>query len=166
MKKQNRTWPEGADSALQDCFMHTNWEDFKTAASQGNRIDFEYAEAVACYISKCTEDVTVIKTFTARGNRKPWMTTEVRSLLTARDAAVRVGDMTALCSARSALSKGIKAAEGNYAGKIQGHLCGTGNTRRMWQRVQALTDYRSSQGSMTMMIFFQTGSTTFYAFKH
>ena len=48
--------------------------------------------------------------------------------------------MTALRSARSVLSKGIKAASGTYAEKIQGH------TRWMWQGVQALRDYKSSQG--------------------
>ena len=84
-------------------------------------------------------------TFTARGNRKPWMTTEVRSL-TAEDAAFRAGDMTALHSARSALSEGIKAAKGTNAEKIQGHLSDTGNNRRMWQGVQALTDYKFRQG--------------------
>ena len=84
VKKQIRTWPEGAESALQASFMHTDWEVFKTAASQGDQIDIEeYAEVVTSYIAKCTDDVTVIKTFTARGNRKPWRTTEVRSLLTA-----------------------------------------------------------------------------------
>ena len=40
--------------------------------------------------------------------------TEVHSLLTARDAAFRAGYVTALRSARSALSKGIKAAKGTY----------------------------------------------------
>ena len=91
----------------------------------------------------CSPDTS--KTFTAHGNRKPWMTTEVRSLLTARDAAFRAGDMTALRSARSALSKGIKTVKGTYAEKIQGHLYDTGNTRRMWQGVQALTDYQSGK---------------------
>ena len=93
VKKQIRTWPEGAESALQDCFMHTDWEIFKTAASQGGQIDIEEdAEVVTTYIAKCTEDVTVIKTLTACGNRKPCMT---------------------------ALSKGIKAVKGTYAEKIQ-----------------------------------------------
>lgn len=81
-------WPEGADSALQDCFMCTDWEVFKTAASQGDQTDIEeYAEVVTSYIAKCTEDVTVVKTFTTWGNRKHWMTTEVRLLLTAQDTA-------------------------------------------------------------------------------
>lgn len=86
VKKSIRIWPESADSALQDCFMCTDWEVFKTAASQGDQTDIEeYAEAVTSYIAKCTADVTVVKTFTTRGNLKPWMTTEVRSLLIARD---------------------------------------------------------------------------------
>ena len=97
-------------------------------------------------IAKCTEDVTVVKTFTARGNHEAWMTTEMRLLLTAQDAAFRAGDMTDLCSARSVLPKGIKAASGTYAEKIQRHLCDTGNTKQMWQGVQALTDYKSRQG--------------------
>ncbi|XP_058484694.1 uncharacterized protein LOC131459202 [Solea solea] len=146
VKIQTRTWPEGAVSALKDCFACTDWGVFKTGASQGVQIDIhEYAEAVTGYFAKGTEDVTVLKTFTARGNHKPWMTSEVRSLLTARDAAFRKGDKTALRSARSALSKGIKAAKRTYAEGIQGHLCDTGNTRRMWQGVQALTDYKSKQ---------------------
>ena len=145
-KKQTWTWPEGAESALQDWFMHTYWEVFMTAASQGDQIEIEgYAKLVTSYITKCTEDVTVIKTFTALGNCKPWMTIEVVLLQTARDAAFRAGDITALCSARSALSKGIKATKGTYAEKIQGPLCDTGNTRQMWQGVQALTDYKSRQ---------------------
>lgn len=84
VKKFIRIWPEGADSALQDCFMCTDWEVFKTTASLGDQTDIEeYAEAVTSYTAKCTEDVTVVNTFTTRGNCKPWMTTEVRSLLTA-----------------------------------------------------------------------------------
>ena len=76
--------------------MHTDWEVFKTAASQGDQIDFEEnPEVVSSFIAKCTEDVTVIKSFTACGNRKLWITTEVCSLLTARDAAIRAGDTTA-----------------------------------------------------------------------
>ena len=120
---------------------------FKTAASQEDQIDIEeYAEVVTSYTAKCTNNVTVIKTFTGHVNRKLWMTTEVRSLLTARGAAFRAGDMTTLRSARSVLSKGNEAEKGIYAEKIQGHLCDTGNTRQMWQGVQALTDYKSRQG--------------------
>ena len=117
-------------------------------------------------IAKCTEDVSVIKTFSAHGNCKLWMTTEVRSLLTAQYAAFRVGDMTALHSARSVLLKGIKAAKGTYAEKSKGHLCNKGNTRWMSQGDQAQMDDKSGKGSTTMMLLFQTGSTSMHTLKY
>ncbi|XP_059819192.1 uncharacterized protein LOC132390609 [Hypanus sabinus] len=144
-KRQVRVWPNGAASALQDCFLHTDWDIFKTAASYDDHTDIEYAETVISYIAKCMEDVTVIKTFTARGYKKPWMTTEVRSLLKARDTAHRSGDRCALHSARTALSLGIRKAKRAYAGKIHGHFCDTGDTRRMWQGIKALADYKIRQ---------------------
>ena len=36
MKKQIWTWPERAESAHRDCFIHTNWEVFKTSLSGGS----------------------------------------------------------------------------------------------------------------------------------
>lgn len=111
-RKHARVWPEGAASALQDCFLHTDWDVFRTAASYDDLINIEkYAETVTSYIAKYTEVVTVIKTFTACGNEKPWMIAEVGSLLRARDAAYRAGNTAALRSTRTALKKGIKAAK-------------------------------------------------------
>lgn len=52
--------------------IHTDWEVFKTAASLGDHINIEeYVDTVTSYIPKCTEDVTVTKTFTARSKQKP-----------------------------------------------------------------------------------------------
>lgn len=111
-RKHARVWPEGAASALQDCFLHTDWDVFRTAASYDDLINIEkYAEIVTSYIAKYTKVVTVIKTFTACGNEKPWMIAEVGSLLRARDAAYRAGNTAALRSTRTALKKGIKAAK-------------------------------------------------------
>ena len=142
-----RVWPDGAVSALQDCFKSTDWGIFKTAASQGeHHVNIEeYADAVISYIAKCTEDVTKVKTFTVRSNQKPWMTAEVRQLLKDRDVAYREGDKAALCTARSALSRGIRAAKKNHARKIQENLCSTGDTRQMWQGIQQLTQHKTRQ---------------------
>ncbi|XP_072903786.1 uncharacterized protein [Hemitrygon akajei] len=132
----------GTEAALEP----GDWEIFKTAASYDDHIDIEEdEEVVISYIAKCTEDVTVMKTFTACGYKKPWMTTEMRSLWKARDTAYRSGDRSALRSARTALSLGIRKAKRAYAGKIHGHFCDTGDTRRMWQRIKALTDYKIRQ---------------------
>ncbi|KAK0136949.1 hypothetical protein N1851_026882 [Merluccius polli] len=68
--KQVRVWPAGAMEALQDCFEHTDWGMFKTAAEDIQ----EYAESVSGYIQKYMEDVSVVKNITTRANEKPWMT--------------------------------------------------------------------------------------------
>ncbi|KAK3548526.1 hypothetical protein QTP70_013375 [Hemibagrus guttatus] len=65
------TWPEGAISALQDCFECM----FREAATNGDTTDLEeYTSSVTSYISKCIDDVTISKSITTRSNQKPWMT--------------------------------------------------------------------------------------------
>ena len=137
VKKQISTWPVG-----------------KTAASQEDQIDIEeYAEAVTSYIAKCTEDVTVIKTFTAQGNRKPWMTTVVRSLLIARDAAFRVG-LTALPLSQVCT---LKRNQG-----CKRHLCRENPGTPLWHR-KHLADVAGSPGADGLQV--QTGGHRWWCFS-
>lgn len=72
-------WPEGAATALQDCFDFTDWEMFREAATIDHHTDIqEYTETVTAYFNKCTDDVTVSKTMYVppetmvdRGSRLP-----------------------------------------------------------------------------------------------
>ncbi|KAK3510333.1 hypothetical protein QTP70_002152 [Hemibagrus guttatus] len=103
--KPVKIWPEGAISALQDCFDCTDWDMFREAATKGNTTDLEkYTLSVTSYISKCIDDMTVSKSITTRSNQKPWMTAKVRVLLKSRDSAFRAGDKDALRTARAKLS--------------------------------------------------------------
>ena len=100
--RQVKTWPEGAISALQDCFECTDWQMFREAATTNSSTDLEdYTASVTGFISKRIDDVTVIKSITTCSNQKPWMTAEVCALLRARDRAFRAGDKEALSTARS-----------------------------------------------------------------
>nr|XP_055074620.1 uncharacterized protein LOC129454148 [Misgurnus anguillicaudatus] len=143
VQKTIRVWPEGAVAALQDCFECTDWDMFKEAASydQQTCLD-EYTDSVTGYIEKCIEDVTVLRTVTTRANQKPWLTAETRALLRAKDAAFRSGDGRLLRVARAQLSKAIRKAKRMYAQKIYNHFCDAKDPRRMWQGIQALTDYK------------------------
>ena len=72
VRKQIRVCPEGSTEALQDCFNTTDWNVFKQAATCDNTTDLqEYTDAVTAYITKCTDDVTILKTITVRANQKP-----------------------------------------------------------------------------------------------
>ncbi|KAI4889747.1 hypothetical protein NFI96_019341, partial [Prochilodus magdalenae] len=143
--KQVRTWPSGAISALQDCFEHTDWQMFREAAAYSTTTDLEeYTSSVTSYISKCIDDVTVSKTITTRPNQKPWMTAEVLALLKARDSAFKAGDKAALRKARAKLSRAIREAKRAHGQSIHSHFRDSGDTRRMWQGIQAITNYRTT----------------------
>ncbi len=73
------------------------------------------------------------------------MTAKVSSLPRALDAAYRAWDAASLRFARMSPDKGIKAAKHVYAEKIQAHLHDTGDTRGMWQGIQALRGYKARQ---------------------
>ncbi|KAK3506468.1 hypothetical protein QTP70_001152 [Hemibagrus guttatus] len=103
-----KTWPEGATSALQDCFECTDWDMFREAATKGDTTDLEeYMSSVTSYISKCIDDVTISRSITTHSNQKPWMTAKVCALL-----------------------------------RIHGHFQSSSDTRRMWQGIQTITNYR------------------------
>ncbi|KAI3369497.1 hypothetical protein L3Q82_007712 [Scortum barcoo] len=51
---------------------------------------------MSAYITKCIDDVTILKTITVWANQKPWLTGEVNKLLKARNAAFRAGDEVGL----------------------------------------------------------------------
>ncbi|KAI5102820.1 gastrula zinc finger protein XlCGF28.1-like [Silurus meridionalis] len=143
--KQVKTWPEGATSALQDCFECTDWDMFREAATNGDSINLEgYTSSVTSYISKCVDDVTISKSITTRSNQKPWMTANVRALLKQRDSAFRTGDKVALKTARAKLSRVIREAKRAHAKKIHYHFQDSGDTQRMWQGIQVITNYKTT----------------------
>lgn len=61
-----RVWPDGAVSALQDCFASTDRDNFREAATYGDSTNLEYTESVTGY--KCIADFTVSKDVTTRDN--------------------------------------------------------------------------------------------------
>ncbi|KAI4904481.1 hypothetical protein NFI96_029745, partial [Prochilodus magdalenae] len=125
--------------------LHTDWQMFREAATYSTTTDLEeYTSSVTSYIGKCIDDVTVCKTITTRPNQKPWMTAEVRALLKARDSAFKAGDKAALRKARAKLSRAIRQAKRTHGQSIHSHFRDSGDTRHMWQGIQAVTNYRTT----------------------
>ncbi|KAI4895039.1 hypothetical protein NFI96_009750, partial [Prochilodus magdalenae] len=116
----------------------------REAAKYGDSIHLkEYTESVTGYISKCIDDVTISKVIATHPNQKPWMTTEVRVLLGTRDKAFKSGDKASLRTARAKLSWAIREAKRTYAQKIHSHFQNTADMHRMWQCIQAVTNYKT-----------------------
>ncbi|MCI4376387.1 hypothetical protein PGIGA_G00187890 [Pangasianodon gigas] len=162
--KQVKTWPAGAISALQDCFEHTNWHMFREAATDGDFTNLEeYATSVTSYISKCIDDVTVSKTITTHSNQKPYMTAEVRALLGTRDSAFRAGNKVALRTVRAKLSRAIREAKRMHAQRIHNYFKTSRDTRRMWQGIQAITNYRTTSPACDSDASLPDALNNFYA---
>ena len=150
--KQMKTRPAEAISALQDCFECTDWQMFREAATANCATDLEeYTASVTGFISKCIDDVTVIKTITTRSNQKPWMTAEVPALLRARDIAFSSGDKEALSTVRATLARAIRDAKLVCAQKIHDHFRDSRDTWQLWQGIQAITTTGQQHRPVTVM---------------
>ncbi|KAK3541003.1 hypothetical protein QTP86_009520 [Hemibagrus guttatus] len=162
--KQVKTWPAGAISALQDCFECTDTDMFREAATNSDSMNLEeYTTSVTSYIRKCVDDVTVSKTITTRSNQKPWMTAEMHALLKSRDSAFRAGDKAALRTARAKLSQAIREAKCKHAQRIHGHFQDSGDSRRTWQGIQAITNYKTTPSACDSYASLPDALNDFYA---
>ena len=101
-----------------------------------------YTSSVLDYMTSSTDSVTTLKRITTFPNQKPWMNREVRVLLKARDIAFRSGDRWAYSSSRANLKRGITEAKHNHKLRIEEHFTNDSDPRRMWQGIQAITDYK------------------------
>ncbi|XP_072771248.1 uncharacterized protein [Nerophis lumbriciformis] len=129
------TWPDDALPKLQDCFQHTDWDLFQQQ-------ELETATGtVLDYIKFCIGNVTVEKTNRVYPNKKPWMTSQVRTLLRARDAAFRSGDRALYSVARADLKRGIKKAKADHRRCIESHLSSK-NSREVWRGIHDITNFR------------------------
>ncbi|XP_056880878.1 uncharacterized protein LOC130521308 [Takifugu flavidus] len=122
-----------------------------------------FTSTVLDHITTTIDSITTTKRITTYPNRKPWMNKEVWLLLKARNTAFRSGEAQAYSTARANLRRGIKKAKHTYKRKIEGHFSSS-DPRRMWQGIQAITDYKPNNSSPTVMdTTFLNELNTFYA---
>uniref|UniRef100_A0A674NYU7 Reverse transcriptase domain-containing protein n=1 Tax=Takifugu rubripes TaxID=31033 RepID=A0A674NYU7_TAKRU len=164
--KTIKVWPAGADSVLQDRFQHTDWSMFTPQGSCGSHTHTDidnFTSTVLDHITTTIDSITTTKRITTYPNQKPWMNKEVRLLLKVRNTAFRSGEAQAYSTARANLRRGIKKAKHTYKRKIEGHFSSS-DPRRMWQGIQAITDYKPNNSSPTVMdTTFLNELNTFYA---
>ncbi|KAI5615474.1 gastrula zinc finger protein XlCGF28.1-like [Silurus asotus] len=100
-----------------------------------------YTSSVLDYINTCIDNVTTVKHVKCFPNQKPWMNSEVRLLLKARDAAFKSGSAEDYNRARSNLKRGIRKAKLTFKRHIEEHFHNS-DPRRMWKGIQSITDYK------------------------
>ncbi len=134
------TPPSDALFKLQDCFKQTDWDLFVHQELE------TFTGTVLDYIKFCIGNVTVDKNIRAFPNQKPWMISQVRTLLRARNAAFKSGDRALYRAARANLKRGIKRTKVDHRMRIESHLS-SNNSREVWQGIQYITNFRGCDAS-------------------
>ncbi|KAK3526456.1 hypothetical protein QTP70_027728, partial [Hemibagrus guttatus] len=106
-----------------------------------------FTSSVLDYINTTIDSVTMENQITTYLNQKPWMNKEVRLLLKAHNTTFRSGDTQAYSTSRANLMRGIKKAKYCYKLKVE-ELFSNSDPRRMWQGIQAISDYKPSSSTM------------------
>lgn len=79
--------------------------------------------------------------------KKTCMTAELRVLLKVRDTTFNSRDTAALTTARANLNKAITLAKRAHGQKTQNHFQDYRDTRRLWQGIKSVTDYKTDSYS-------------------
>ncbi|KAI3369115.1 hypothetical protein L3Q82_025439 [Scortum barcoo] len=143
-KRTEHTGPSDTENILQNCFAQTDCDVFKAAATQeDSSLNIElYAEYVTDYITTCTDNIVPTSQIIKYPNQKPWMNSQVRHTLHPCSLAFRAGDEMEYKSSKYKPRKAIKEAKQLYQQKLEG--CYSTDTRRMWQGLQLVTDYKGT----------------------
>lgn len=100
-----------------------DWRGFDAQATTGNHTDIkQYTSSVLGHINSCINKVTSHRTIITFPNRKPWMNSEVRLLLKARNPTFRSGDPEMYSASRTNLRRTIRNAKRQYHSKIEDHF--------------------------------------------
>ncbi|KAK3571612.1 hypothetical protein QTP86_015348, partial [Hemibagrus guttatus] len=108
-----------------------------------------YTSSVLDHINTCIDNVTTVKHVKHFPNQKPWMNSEVRLLLKAKDAAFKSDDAEDYSRARANLKRGIRKAKHALKLRIKEHFHSNSDPRRMWKGIQTITENKPSIQSLT-----------------
>jgi hypothetical protein len=104
-----------------------------------------YADSVSKFIRKSIGDVVPTVTIKTFPNQKPWVDGSIRAKLKACTTAFNhgkaTGNMAEYKQCSYSLHKAIKQAKCPYRDKVESQF-NCSNTRRMWQGLQTITDYK------------------------
>ena len=107
---------------------------------------------VSVFTKKCFGDVVPTVTIKTYPNQKPWMDGGIRAKLKARSTTFnhgkRSGNMTEYKQCSYSLRRAIKQANCQYRDKVESQFNGS-DTRRMWQGLQEITDYKNKNSHVT-----------------
>ena len=138
-----RKWTDAASEKLQDCLEDTDWDVFRNACPT---LD-EYSDTITSYINFCYENCVPSKEVKIKGYDKPWFNSDTRSKLEAKLDAAASGDPVAEKKSKYDYEKSIRTAKAEYGKKVEKNF-EANESRKAWQGVQIITDYKSKNATI------------------
>ena len=157
-----RRWSPEAEDALRDCFQTTDWSVLQSP--HGEDID-GLTHCLTDYLNFCTDVVAPTRTVRCFPNNKPWVTSDVKTVLNKKKAAFRSRDKEVIKTAQRELKQCLKEAKESYRRKVE-HKLMENNMREVWDGVKIITGHKAKtvqRGGLwrgqTSLTSFSTGLT-------
>ena len=112
--KQVRMWTEANTEKLSDCFDDTDWSILIPADTDINH----QAEVFTSYVNFCTDICVPVKSVRDT-NDKPWITPQIKALLSQRRQAVGSRDQVTAHRLRSVIQREMREARKLYTQKVE-----------------------------------------------
>ena len=138
-----KVWSEEAVDTLNGCFDSTDWSVFLDSS---NTLD-EAVDVVSAYINFCVDQVVSSKEVKIYPNSKPWVTKELKEMMTARQAALKEGDREKMKQLQKKIDNKIKAKKRQYSAKLEDNIQ-QGNSRQSWQYMSTITGHKKKKGGI------------------
>jgi hypothetical protein len=106
----------------------------------GSSLD-EVADVISSYISFCVDLVLETKEVKVYPNSKPWVSPELKTLLTDRQAALKDNDREKMKKIQRQIDTKIKAEKKKYSAKLEENFR-QGDSRQCWQNISTITGYK------------------------
>ncbi|KAF4086642.1 hypothetical protein AMELA_G00086000 [Ameiurus melas] len=132
----------GVDEALRDCFESTDW----SVLQNGEDLE-EVTHCTTDYLNFCMDIVVPTRTVRCFPNNKPWITSDVKTLLSRKKMAFREGDKVELRRVQGELKAKLKEAKEEYRKKVEQKLQ-ENNMKEVWDGMKTITGLRKSGSSV------------------
>ncbi|KAK0148991.1 RNA-directed DNA polymerase from mobile element jockey [Merluccius polli] len=137
-----RKWTPGADEALRDCFESTDW----SVLQSGEDLE-EDTHCITDYLNFCMDVVVPTRTVRCFPNNKPWITSNVKSLLNRKKMAFREGNQAELRRVQGELKVRLKEAKEDYRKKVEQKLQ-ENNTKEVWNGMKIIAGLGKRSSTM------------------
>jgi hypothetical protein len=142
-EKKIKKWDSNTVEQLQGCFASTNWGVFLTDNPSIN----ELTEIITDYISYCEDMIVPVKTCKTYPNSKPWITTELRSLIKEKHKLRLSQNMLEMKKVQKELDSMIDKSKRDYKTKLEKQFQ-SNNTKAAWDGLKTITGYIKKKSPM------------------